>query len=251
MPVRQEFVVGGFLRTKGAKSGIRALMLGVQERDGSLRFAGTAKPKLRPSQLTALQLKADALACKTSPSYNPPVPEKDRDYIWLEPRLVAEISFLEWTPAGEIRQPVFHGMRDDKPAASVTEEPVVDVEFGEPIPTQTGSTRIKPGIHSNATLFARVKVSNADRVINTVTGIKKIDLVRYYDEIAQWALPYIQDRPVWLVKLRPAFRANCFSRSTRSGRRFRALPGCRKSFIPTISRCWRSTCMKPWLASPR
>jgi bifunctional non-homologous end joining protein LigD len=106
-------------------------MLGVHERDGSLRFAGTAKPKLRPSQLTALQLKADALACKTSPSYNPPVPEKDRDYIWLEPRLVAEISFLEWTPAGEIRHPVFHGMRDDKPAASVTEEPVVDVEFGE------------------------------------------------------------------------------------------------------------------------
>jgi bifunctional non-homologous end joining protein LigD len=43
--------VGGFLRTKGAKSGIRALMLGVHERDGSLRFAGTAKPKLRPSQL--------------------------------------------------------------------------------------------------------------------------------------------------------------------------------------------------------
>jgi bifunctional non-homologous end joining protein LigD len=207
--LRQEFVVGGFLRTKGAKSGIRALILGVHERNGSLRFAGTAKPKLRPSQLTTLQRKADALARKTSPFYNPPTPEKDRDYVWLEPRLVAEISFLEWTPSGEVRHPVFHGMRDDKPAASVTEEPVVDVEFGEPIPTQTGTTRIKPGIHGNAT-FAGVKVSNAERVIDTVTGIKKIDLVRYYDEIAEWALPYLQDRPVSLVRAPSGIQGELF-----------------------------------------
>jgi bifunctional non-homologous end joining protein LigD len=109
--LRQEFVVGGITRTKGAKSGLRALMLGVHERDGSLRFAGTAKPKLRPSQLTALERKCDALIRADSPFYNPPVPEKDRAHVWLEPRLVAEISFLEWTPAGEVRHPVFHGMR--------------------------------------------------------------------------------------------------------------------------------------------
>jgi bifunctional non-homologous end joining protein LigD len=48
-----------------------------------------------------LQLKADALARKTSPFYNPPAPETDRDDVWLESWLVAEISFLEWTPAGE------------------------------------------------------------------------------------------------------------------------------------------------------
>jgi bifunctional non-homologous end joining protein LigD len=93
---RQEFVIGGISRVKGAKAGIRSLMLGVQERDGSLRFAGTAKPQMRPSLTTALQREAGALVKKTSPLYNPPEREKDRAFVWLEPQLVAEISFVEW-----------------------------------------------------------------------------------------------------------------------------------------------------------
>jgi ATP dependent DNA ligase C terminal region len=80
-----------------------------------------------------LQREADTLTRKTSPFFDPPAPEIDRGYLWLDPRLVAEISFLKWTPSGETRHPVFHGRRDDKPAESVTEEPVVDVEYGGPI----------------------------------------------------------------------------------------------------------------------
>jgi hypothetical protein len=100
---------------------------------------------------------------------------------------------------GEIRHPIFHGMRDDKPAAAVTEEPMVDVENGEPVEAETGSTRVQPGRRGNVTLRGQ-KISNAERVIDPVTGLKKIDLVRYYDEIAEWALPYLQDRPVSLVR---------------------------------------------------
>jgi bifunctional non-homologous end joining protein LigD len=197
--LRQEFVIGGFNRVRGAKTGVRSLMLGVYERDGSLRFAGTAKQNLRPSQLSALVKRAKALVRKASPFYNPPSPDKERDYVWLEPQLVAEISFLEWTPGGEVRHPIFHGMRDDKPAAAVTEEPVVDIENGEPVEAETGSTRVQPGRRGNVTLCGQ-KSSNAERVIDPVTGLKKIDLVRYYDEIAEWALPYLQDRPVSLVR---------------------------------------------------
>jgi bifunctional non-homologous end joining protein LigD len=102
-------------------------------------------------------------------------------------------------PGGEIRHPIFHGMRDDKPAAAVTEEPVVDVENGEPVEAETGSTRVQPGRRGNVTLSGQ-KISNAERVIDPVTGLKKIDLVRYYDEIAEWALPYLQDRPVSLAR---------------------------------------------------
>jgi bifunctional non-homologous end joining protein LigD len=197
--LRQEFVVAGFTRLRGAKTGIRALLLGVYEPDGSFRFAGTAQQNLRPSQIAALEKKAKGLVRKTSACYNAPTPEKDRDHVWLEPRIVAELSFLEWTPNGEVRHPVFHGMREDKPAAAVTEEPVVDVENGEPVEAQTGSTRVQPGRRGTVTLSGQ-KISNADRVIDPVTGMKKIDLVRYYDEIAEWALPYLQDRPVSLVR---------------------------------------------------
>jgi len=197
--LRQEFVIGGFTRVRGAKTGIRSLLLGVYERDGSLRFAGTAKQNVRPSQLSALAKKAKPLASKVSPFYNPPAPDKERDYVWLEPQLVAEISFLDWTPAGEVRHPIFHGMRDDNPAATVREEPVVDVENGEPVEAETGSTRVQPERRGNVTLAGQT-ISNAEHVIDPVTGLKKIDLVRYYDDIAEWALPYLQDRPVSLVR---------------------------------------------------
>jgi len=197
--LRQEFVVAGFTRLEGAKTGVRSLLLGVYEPDGSLRFAGTAKQNLRPSQLSVLQKKAKPLARETSAFYNPPQAEKDRDYIWLEPQLVAEVSFLEWTPGGEVRQPIFHGMREDKPAQAIMEEPVIDVEDGEAVKAQTGSTRVQPDRRGNVTLSGQ-KISNAERVIDRTTGLKKIDLVRYYDEIAEWALPYLQDRPVSLVR---------------------------------------------------
>ena len=49
-------------------------------------------------------------------------------------------------------------------------------------------------------VIAGVKVSNAERIIDDVTRMKKIDLVRYYDEIAEFALPYLKDRPVSLVR---------------------------------------------------
>jgi bifunctional non-homologous end joining protein LigD len=157
----QEFVIGGISRVKGAKTGVRSWLLGVHERDGSLRFAGTAKPQLRPSQITALQRKAGPLAKKTSPFYTPPSLRKIAISSGLS-RSFAQISFVEWSPAGEVRHPVFHGMRDDKPADDVTEEPVVDVEDGEPVEAQSGSTRVQPGRRGNVTLAGQ-KISNAER----------------------------------------------------------------------------------------
>lgn len=196
---RQEFVVGGYTRLAGAKSGMRSLMLGVHERDGSLRFAGTVKAELKPRPLAELEKKAVKLVRDDPPFYNPPPREKDRDFVWLEPELVVEGSFLEWTPSGEVRHPVFQGMREDKPATAVTEETVVDVDETESLPQAKGTTRVSPS-GAGTLVIAGVKVSNAERIIDDVTRMKKIDLVRYYDEIAEFALPYLKDRPVSLVR---------------------------------------------------
>jgi len=195
--LRQEFVVGGFTRTAGAKSEIRSLMVGVYERDGSLRFAGTVKPELWPRQLAELAKRAEALVQNKPPFYNPPSRERSRDFAWLQPEMVVEVSFLEWTPAGRIRQPVFHGMRADKPASAVTEETAVDVVK----PTKKmGKVALRTESAGSSGVVAGVKISNADRIIDPSTGLRKADLVRYYDEIAEYALPYLQDRPVSLVR---------------------------------------------------
>lgn len=94
---------------------------------------------------------------------------------------------------------MFQGMRADKPASAITEEPVVNVDEPESQPQCESTTRAKPG-RSGTLVVAGVKVSNAERTIDKVTGTRKIDLVRYYDEIAEFSLPYLRDWPVSLVR---------------------------------------------------
>ncbi|WP_232471006.1 non-homologous end-joining DNA ligase [Caballeronia hypogeia] len=108
--LRQEFVIGGFSRVKGAKTGVRSLLLGVYEQDGTLRYAGHVAPHLTPSRAAALGKRAQALLQAQPAFYNAPQPERDREFYWLVPDIVAEVSFLEWTPNGEIRHPVFHAL---------------------------------------------------------------------------------------------------------------------------------------------
>lgn len=92
---RQEFVVGGFSRVKGAKTGVRSLLLGVFEKDGSLRYAGLVAPHISPARSALFVKRADALIAGTSPFYNAPEPERDREFHWLTPEILAEVSFLE------------------------------------------------------------------------------------------------------------------------------------------------------------
>ncbi|SAK75621.1 ATP dependent DNA ligase [Caballeronia temeraria] len=188
-------MIGGFSRVKGAKTGVRSLLLGVYEQDGTLRYAGHVAPHLTPSRGAAFSKRAQTLFQAQPVFYNAPQPERDREFHWLAPDIVAEVSFLEWTPNGEIRHPVFHALREDKPARAVTEEKVVD----DPQVGQAGSTRERPG--PRGTVFVGdIRISNPQRVMDQASGRSKLDIVRYYDAIAEWALPYLNARPLALVR---------------------------------------------------
>ncbi|SAL88430.1 ATP dependent DNA ligase [Caballeronia arvi] len=193
--LRQEFVIGGFSRVKGAKTGVRSLLLGVYEQDGALRYAGHVAPHLTPSRSAAFSKRVQALLQPQPAFYNAPQPELDREFHWLAPDIVAEVSFLEWTPNGEIRHPVFHALREDKPARAVTEEKVVD----DPEVRHVGSTRERPGPRGTV-IMGDIKISNPQRVMDLDSGRIKLDIVRYYDAIAEWALPYLHARPLALVR---------------------------------------------------
>jgi bifunctional non-homologous end joining protein LigD len=97
---------------------------------------------------------------------------------------VAEVAFTEWTPDGHIRHPTFRGLRDDKPVAAITRESAV----------------APPSSPSSARLTPSVRVSNPERVIDASTGFTKVDLVRYYESVAQWMVPHLRGRPVSLVR---------------------------------------------------
>ncbi|MEX3897874.1 non-homologous end-joining DNA ligase [Paraburkholderia sp. BR10954] len=179
--LRQEFVVAGFSRVKGAKSGVRSLLLGVYQKDGSLRYAGHVAPHLSTAQSGRFARRAAALAQEEPVFYNAPAPERDREYHWLKPDIVAEVSFLEWTPSGEVRHPVFHAIREDKPASAVTEESVVE----DPASGVVRSTRERPGPRGTV-LIRDIRISNPQRVMDNSSKQTKLDVVRYYDVIAAY-----------------------------------------------------------------
>lgn len=188
-----------FSRPRGAGAAVDQLLLGVFEKDGSLRYAGTVQPHLKVRQATAFRKRTEALALAQSPFYNSPKPDRGREFIWLKPEIVAEVAFLEWTPGGELRHATFHAFREDKPAATVTEEAIATPQREASDEQRKTSMRERPGPRGSVILRG-ISISNPARVMDELSGQSKIEIVRYYDQIAEWALPWLHDRPLTLVR---------------------------------------------------
>ncbi|CAL8481511.1 hypothetical protein [Caballeronia sp. S22] len=172
-----------------------ALLLGVYEKDGSLRYAGHVAPHFAPSRAASFAKRAEAHREAKPAFYNAPTPERGCDFYYLAPAIVAEVAFLEWTSSGEVQHPVFQALREDKPASAMIEEKAID----EPMYGVGGSNHEKRG--SRGTVFIHdIGISNPQRIMDDVSGLTKLDIVRYYDAIAEWALPYLRCRPLALVR---------------------------------------------------
>jgi bifunctional non-homologous end joining protein LigD len=116
---QQEFVVGGYTAPKGSRENLGALLVGYYEH-GALRYAGKVGTGYDRAALEMLHRKLAPLHRRTSPFASGPAPMSEVQ--WVTPRLVAEIGFGEWTPAGLLRHPRYLGLREDKTAAEVRRE---------------------------------------------------------------------------------------------------------------------------------
>lgn len=110
-----EFVIGGFTDPSGARTHFGALLLGAYDR-GRLHFVGKVGTGFNALRLAMLFKTFRPLVRQQSPFVDPP---RDRDVTFLSPKLVAQISYQEWTADKKLRQPVFLGLRDDKSAQEV------------------------------------------------------------------------------------------------------------------------------------
>ncbi len=191
---RQEFVIGGFTDRANAARQVGSLLLGVYDDEGKLRPAGNVGTGWTGEEARALY---DALVPherKTSPFASPIVPGRwsrrgagaER---WLEPVTVGEVEFAEWTPDGHIRHGSFAGLRRDKPASDERRERPAT----PPAPPAKKSATAKPATTS-------VRVTHGERVIDASTGVTKLELVRFYESIADFILPHLKGRPVSLVR---------------------------------------------------
>jgi bifunctional non-homologous end joining protein LigD len=106
----EEFVIGGYTTPAGSRSHFGSLLLGAY-RDGDLHYVGRVGTGFSNKMLASLHKKFQPLVRKDSPFVVPP---RIKGATWIDPKLVAQAAFQEWTHDRKLRQPVFYGLRDDK-----------------------------------------------------------------------------------------------------------------------------------------
>jgi bifunctional non-homologous end joining protein LigD len=164
----QEFVVVGYTKGEGRRArSFGSLVLAVNEA-GALRWVGNVGTGFTERTIGQLLDALEPLRVDDAPlTVVPKMPKvRKSDVVWVQPRLVAEVKFAEWTHDGHLRAPVYLGLRDDKAAS--------DVRAEQPF---------------------RVKLSNLDKVFWPDEGIAKGDLIEYYRAVAPAILPHLRDRP--------------------------------------------------------
>ncbi|MDH0892978.1 MULTISPECIES: DNA ligase D [unclassified Pseudomonas] len=190
--LRQEFVIVGHTRPQGSRSGFGALLLAVNGDDG-LRYAGRVGTGFGEMALKELHQRLKKLARADSPLVHTLTSAQARGVSWVEPRLVGEVEFAEWTQEGIVRQASFIALRSDKPAAQIVRERPGAFPAPEPRQGAAKAGRGKP-------VVAGVPISNPQRVIDPESGTTKLQLAEFYASIADWLLPYLDNRPVSLVR---------------------------------------------------
>ena len=212
----QEFVIVGFTEPKGARAGFGALLLGVYEKDGSLTYVGRVGTGFDTRSLKALHGKLKALERERFPLKSPP-PGSTRDIHWVEPKLVADVAFTEWTRDGILRHPTFHGLREDKSAREIVKElpkrpaAAESSSHGRRAVRTRGAARATKPVASPAPVtIAGVTLTHPDRVLYPGQGITKRDLAAFYEEISDWILPHVVERPLSLVRCPAGQGTACF-----------------------------------------
>jgi bifunctional non-homologous end joining protein LigD len=194
---RQEFVIGGYTDPKNSRTGLGALLLGVHDDNGKLQYAGNVGTGFSEETLTQLKAQLEKLHTDTCPFANPRAIEKKSH--WVKPKLLAEVSFAEWTGTHRIRHSVFHGLRADKPASAIVrEEPrhmATKKSFKGAAPRDAGKKSADQPV-----ALGKLRVTHPERVIDATTGITKLDLVRYYATVAPLMREHLRGRPVSLVR---------------------------------------------------
>ncbi|HUG65121.1 MAG TPA: DNA ligase D [Gaiellaceae bacterium] len=174
----QAVVIAGYTRGQGRRAGgFGALVVGVPD-VGALRWAGNVGTGFSDGEIERLRGLLAPLERAESPFAEVPrMPRVRRsDITWVEPRLVAEVAFAEWTHEGRLRAPSYLRLREDMAEADVSRErdPLAPV--------------VKRGRRE-------LRFSNVDKPFWPELGITKGDLIAYYRDVAEVLVPHLRARP--------------------------------------------------------
>ena len=228
---REEFVIGGFTEPTASRQGLGALLVGYYDRPRHLLYAGRVGTGFSSHTLVDLRRTLEKLERNESPFANLSTRQAGRGVHWVEPKLVCQVEFSNWTRDHVLRHPSFQGLREDLPATSVVRDAPVPGGLAEgPRNEQESETNVQKvrrartaaadgNHHSNARQhspskdvallknraidsasieIAGVRLTHPDRVLYADAGVTKLGLASYYAEIADWILPHVAHRPLSL-----------------------------------------------------
>jgi len=202
----QEVVIGGWW---GGPSRIRSILAGAYRGDDFV-YLGRIGTGFNAENSGAVLRALNKLKLPQSPFTAGVKPPRTKEITWVKPKLVAEVEYATVTADGLLRQASFKGLREDKPARSVSLEKAVSVQHAEELSeeekqmTQAKSGATKPAGKRGASAVAGVAISSPDKVLWPASkpsgAITKLDLARYYEMAAQRMLPHIAGRPISMVR---------------------------------------------------
>ena len=193
---RQEFIIVGYTQPKGTRSGFGSLLLGLHDENGKLLYAGKVGTGFNHATLQSLHRQLKKLETDKSPLAKAAPAADVRGAQWLKPELMCEVAYAEMTRQGVVRHSVFHGLRSDKPAEAITRERAKPASRGSSASSSTSAAKRK----ADPIGSGLIKISNPERVIDPSSGTTKIELARFYAQVAPWALPQLRARPLALVR---------------------------------------------------
>jgi bifunctional non-homologous end joining protein LigD len=239
---RQEFVIGGWTPSE-KRNGFKSLLVGTWE-EGKLVYQGRVGTGFNDKDLQDLSARFDKLA-RTDPPFDK-IPRELRRSRWLEPKLVAEIDFAEFTADGILRHPSFKGLREDKKPKDVHLEKAAR----KPV-AKKGVMTVGTAGDGDDTARAGVRITSPEKVLYPRQGLTKRDLLDYYEAIAPVMLPHLKGRPLSLVRCPQGQGHKCFYQKHDSGgfpaelRRVMITEGSgetRSISISTICPAWSPAC---------
>jgi bifunctional non-homologous end joining protein LigD len=188
----QEVVIAGYTRGQGRRAAFGALVVGVQDA-GGLRWAGNVGTGFSDREIDRLRKLLRPLERSDSPFAEVPRMPRVRksDITWVDPVLVAEVEFAEWTHEGRLRAPSYLRLREDKAAAEVRPERI-------PLPPTLKRGR------------RELRFSNVDKPFWPELGITKGDLIAYYRDVAEVLVPHLRSRPFTMKRYPDGWQGKFF-----------------------------------------
>jgi bifunctional non-homologous end joining protein LigD len=215
---REEFVVIGYTDPQGTRTGFGALHLGYYDKDGELHYAGGMGSGFNTKKLVAIEKRLSKITRRIPPAiwiHGEKPPSKMH---WVRPEVVVETQFIDWTGAGSVRHAVFMGIREDKMATDVVRDPPTEVKSrfsgtGTIVRAARAKPKVKkrkkppkaradvPEIIDNRQADdGAVRLTHPDKLLWPAQKLTKRDLADYWERAAPFALSFIVNRPLALVR---------------------------------------------------